>query len=123
MLFLPEPFAEQPPASDDDRETFRCEVSRTRDAVSIRAIGELDLSTVPILAREVAQLREAACPHVVFDLRELTFIDSSGLRFFLVCHADSLNDSFTMALLPGPRAVQRVFELTDTSARLPFIDP
>jgi anti-anti-sigma factor len=122
MLSSLEPFADQP-VTPRDRAAFRCEVSREHDTASIRPIGELDLATVPILAAHVAQLREAHCRHVTFDLSELGFIDSTGLRFLLECHAESRQDSFTMALVPGPPAVQQVFELTDTRKHLPFIEP
>jgi len=103
--------------------SFWCDVSRERDAASVRPLGELDLATVPILAGGVAHLRKAGCRHLIFDLRQLGFIDSSGLRFLLECHAESRQHGFTMALVPGPPAVQMVFELTGTTNRLPFIDP
>jgi anti-sigma B factor antagonist len=106
-----------------DTECFRCDVSRERDTANIRAIGELDLAAVPVLSGHIAQLLNAGCRHVIFDLSDLEFIDSTGLRFLLECYAESHRDGFTVALRPGPPAVQRVFELTDTANRLPFIDP
>ena len=121
MLPRTEPFGDQPVTRY--LAAFRCDVSHERDTASIRTIGELDIATVPILAGHVAQLRGARCQHVIFDLSELGFIDSSGLRFLLECHAESRQDGFTMALIPGPPAVQMLFELTDTRDRLPFIDP
>jgi anti-sigma B factor antagonist len=104
-------------------ESFRCEVSREGDTAKLRAVGELDLASVPVVAAQVAQLREGGCRHLIFDLSDLDFIDSSGLRFLIECNAESRRDSFTMALLPGPPAVQRVFDLTDTTGHLPFVDP
>jgi anti-anti-sigma factor len=103
-------------------ESFRCDVSRERDTANVRPVGELDIATVPLLSAQVAELRQAGCRHLVFDLSELEFIDSSGLRFLLECYADSRHEGFTMALRPGPPAVQQVFELTDTRSHLPFID-
>jgi anti-sigma B factor antagonist len=97
-------------------------MSLERDAASIHTIGDLDLATVPILSAHLAQVRQAGCRHVIFDLSDLAFIDSTGLRFLLECHAESRQDGFTMALVPGPPAVQRVFELTDTRDHLPFIE-
>jgi anti-anti-sigma factor len=102
---------------------FACDVSRERDTASIRTLGDLDLATVPILAGHVAQLRNAGCRHLTFDLSNLAFIDSTGLSFLIECHAGSRRGGFTMALVPGPPAVQMVFELTDTRDHLPFIDP
>jgi len=50
-------------------------------------------------------------------------MDSSALHFFLDCHDEAHRDGFTMALVPGPPAVQRVFELTATETALPSVDP
>jgi anti-anti-sigma factor len=113
--------ADQPPTSRD-LAAFRCDVSRERGVASIRTIGDLELATVPILSARLAQLRQAGCRHVIFDLSDLAFMDSTGLRFLLESYAESRQDGFTMALVPGPPAVQRVFELTDTRDHLPFID-
>ena len=111
-----------PPATPGEPGLFRCDVSRQRDSASVRPVGELDLATGPVLAAQVARLRQAGCREVVIDLGGLAFMDSSGLHFFLECAAESRQDSFTLALLPGPPAVQQVFELTGTTAHLPFID-
>lgn len=116
----PEPRSAPTGAGPD---SLRCDVSRERDRASVRTVGELDLATAPILSAQIADLRQAGCRHVIVDLSDLTFIDSTGLRFILECYAESRRDGFTMALLPGPPTVQRVFELTDTTAHLPFIDP
>lgn len=102
---------------------LRCDVSRDHDTASIRTIGELDLATVRSLEAHVAQLRHAGCRHITFDLSDLAFIDSTGLRLLLGFYAESRQDGFTMALVPGPPAVQRLFELTGTRNDLPFVDP
>jgi anti-anti-sigma factor len=122
-VFSPTDRPADQPLTAGDLAALACEVSRERDTASIRTIGDLDLATVPILAGRVAQLRNAGCRHLTFDLSNLTFIDSTGLRFLLECYADSRQDGFTMALVPGPPAVQQVFELTDTTNHLPFIEP
>jgi anti-sigma B factor antagonist len=114
-----------PPASSDRPSNdgpFTFDVSRVRDAAHVRAVGELDMAAAPTLAAEIARLRRDGCKHVCFDLRELTFIDSSGLRFLLETHAEARRDGFSMTVVQGPPAVQRVFELTDTLSALPFVD-
>jgi anti-sigma B factor antagonist len=100
---------------------FRCEVVRDGDLGTIRAVGELDLDSVPTLAAEIAQVRQAGCRRVVVDLREVSFLDSSGLRLLLDCSAEARQDGHTLALIPGPPAVQRVFEVTGTTEHLPFV--
>lgn len=104
-----------------DEWLFRCDVVRRGETANLRAIGELDMHAVPAISAKLAQLREAGCPHVIIDLSELSFLDSSGLRFILDCYAEASQDGCTIALIPGPRAVQRVFELTGTIEHLPFI--
>ena len=79
------------------------------------------MATVPIVAAELARVRQAGCRHVTFDLRGVTFADSSALHFFLDSHDEARRDSFSLALVPGPPAVQRLFEITNTVEILPFV--
>jgi anti-anti-sigma factor len=113
----PEP---TPPAQ---AEPFRCETSHDHDSARILASGELDVATVPILSAEIDAVRKAGFRHLILDLSTLDFIDSTGLRLILDCDCEARRDGFTIALIPGPPAVERVFELTNTRAHLPFIDP
>jgi anti-anti-sigma factor len=57
---------------------------------------------------------------VIFDLRELAFIDGIGLRGVLRLYELCLAHSVALTIRPGPRAVHRVFELTGTDCLLPF---
>jgi len=117
MLSGPQP-AYPPPDSD----ALGCEIVRDGHAVSVRVSGELDLATVPILEAELAALRQAGFRRLILDLSELGFMDSTGLRCILARDAEARQDGFSFALVAGPRAVQRVFELTGTAARLTFVD-
>ena len=110
------------PSTPPDSDFFRCDVSRERDTAHIRPLGELDIATVRVLSAELARLREAGCRHVVFDLSDLAFMDSTGVCVFLERGAEALRDGFTSAVLPRPPAVPRVFERTGTTAHLPFVD-
>ncbi len=58
----------------------------------------------------------------MLDLSGLTFMDSTGARLVLQANARSRADSCRLTLLRGPRAVQRVFELTGLTELLPFAD-
>jgi anti-anti-sigma factor len=59
---------------------------------------------------------------IVLDLSALEFMDTTGVRLIIQADARSRADSNRLALLRGPRAVQRVFELTGLLDRLPFAD-
>jgi hypothetical protein len=39
------------------------------------------------------------------------------------CDSGARGDGFTIGLITGPPAVERIFELTNPRAHLPFIDP
>jgi anti-anti-sigma factor len=59
----------------------------------------------------------------VLDLRRLTFIDATGLRVFIRCHAACVRQGRSLTLIPGPPNVQRLFELTGAIGTLPFQEP
>jgi anti-anti-sigma factor len=83
--------------------------------------GDLDLDSADALEQQVRGIQEASVRELVIDLSELDFIDSSGLRAIL--HIDALGSSrgWRLKLIPGSDDVQRVFELTGTRERLPFV--
>jgi anti-sigma B factor antagonist len=107
----------------DDQATFRCEVVPERDVVRVRAIGSLDMATAPVLEQRLEELRDAGFRRLIVDLGGLSFMDSTGLHLALKWHAAARQDGFEIGFAPGPRAVQRVFELTGLTERVPFIDP
>jgi anti-sigma B factor antagonist len=120
---MPPAFALQPQSMPPpEAEPFRCETSHEYESAHIVVIGELDVATVPLLSEEIDALRSAGFRYLILDLSSLDFIDSTGLRLILACDAEARQDGFTIALIPGPPAVERVFELTNTRALLPFID-
>ena len=97
---------------------FSVDVRREPDRVVIVPTGELDIGTVPRLA---AAFRSAdGAPAVVLDLRELLFLDTSGLRAVIDEDRRAVADGRRLGIVPGPRPVQRVFELAGVADRLPF---
>lgn len=90
-------------------------------ALVVVPAGEIDLATVGLVRDAVNRERQAG-EDVVLDLREVSFMDTSGLRYVLevVEHAD--RDGFSVQIVRGPAAVQRVFEVSGLEPRLPFVD-
>ena len=105
-----------------DVEPFRCEVRAERQAVRICPIGELDLATVPVVASHLCEQQTAGVKHVTLDLRDVCFLDLTGLRMILDWDASSRADGFAYSLVAGPPTVQRIFELTGTTERLNFVE-
>lgn len=94
-------------------------VSRRRagDAVVVTPVGEIDLATVDAVSAEVAAA-VAESRHLVLDLREVSFIDSAGLR--LVLESSRAVERFEV--VRGPHEVKRVFDLVGLEERLTMLD-
>ena len=104
-------------------EPFRIDVEPARDSVRVAPVGELDLATVDKLRAEVERLRESGFARLVLDLRGVRFLDSTGLRLVLELDQAAKADSQELLLIRGSAVVQRIFEVTQVSERLQFIDP
>ncbi len=86
----------------------------------IEVAGELDLAGVPVFQAAVRNVGLDYGGRVVLDLRRLAFIDAAGLHAVLNLHEEALNVSAALTILPGPRNVQRVFELAGVEHLVPF---
>jgi anti-sigma B factor antagonist len=95
---------------------------REGDVHVICVFGELDLATADSVERELLRVEATDVTSIVVDLSGLTFIDSTGARLVLQADARSRTDSCRLTLLRGPRAVQRVFEISGIAEMLPFAD-
>ncbi len=51
-------------------------------AVTVKLIGSLDTATAPELERQLAPVLAGSAKDIVFDLAQLKFISSAGLRVF-----------------------------------------
>jgi anti-anti-sigma factor len=84
-------------------------VQPERTWVRIVPRGELDLAGAPLLSQAIEDLRDVGFRGFRIDLRELTFMDSSGVHSLLDLSAERDLD---VVVVPGPPQVQRVLELT-----------
>lgn len=105
-----------------DLSCFAVQVSPGPLAV-IEASGELDLAGAPVLESAVRDLERSAVHAAVLDLRQLVFIDAAGLEAVLGLYAACLKGAIALTIIPGPRSVQRLFELTRVERLLPFSHP
>jgi anti-anti-sigma factor len=94
---------------------------RHREAVLLALQGEVDLTGAPELARELLDA-EVSGGRIIVDLGGVEFMDCSGLRTLLEASSRCNENGCQLSLLPGPRQVQRIFELTGTLDRFIFDD-
>jgi anti-anti-sigma factor len=92
---------------------------------TLRLGGELDIASAATLHGAISRMLARASPGdaIVLDLSGLMFIDSTGLAEIILTSQLCERDGHDFALVPGPRVVQRIFELTGLIDALPFLAP
>ena len=63
--------------------------------------GELDLAGAPLLERNLLEIERQAPDRLVIDLRDLQFIDSTGLRLLLAANSRAQERGGELVLRPG----------------------
>lgn len=97
---------------------LECEVDEAPFANIVRPSGEVDLSTVSVLRHALATA-VALGRHVVVDLSQVTFIDSTGFRELLIHRRMCREDDRLMVLVnPRPR-VQNVIDTLNFYQMIP----
>jgi anti-sigma B factor antagonist len=98
---------------------------RTRDGTRQTLVlgGELDLVTAPDLEDTVAALCLEGAEQLVLDLRDVVFMDSSGLRTVLASLDMCRLHECELLVIPGTGACRRLFELTGADEDLPLREP
>jgi anti-anti-sigma factor len=105
---------------DESPLSFRCLTETDRTLVRVRAIGELDLATCPEIEAALVDVRAGGADHVVLDLHEAGFLDSTALRMIMVWVRRSQADGFRFEVGRPSPAAMRAFELTSLLETLPF---
>ena len=97
------------PARDEGPPALGVEVVRRGRRARVTVRGELDIATAPALERALIE-QSTIGRTVVLDLRELSFIDATGLRLLVRTNARARRDGIEFAVVPGPR-VRRLLDL------------
>jgi anti-sigma B factor antagonist len=69
------------------------------------------------------QALTAGCSRLVIDLRNLAFIDSTGLVLLTRWDLGAERDGYDMALIPGREPIHRLFRLTGLDRQFTFEEP
>jgi anti-anti-sigma factor len=102
---------------------FRCDVEDAGGATArIVPSGELDMATVGTLEERFREAHETGFRRLVVDLRELDFMDSTGLTLLTRWTLGAERDGYDFAVIPGSERVRRLFELTGLTSHFTFLD-
>jgi anti-anti-sigma factor len=91
-------------------------------AVVIVLGGELDLASSPQLEQSLEQVWTTDADPLVIDLRELEFMDSTGLSIIVRAQQRMTEDGRQLSIVRGSQQVQRLLDLTGVAERLRLVD-
>lgn len=102
---------------------FALRSKRVDRSEHVRVLGEIDLSVVGQVDREMRRAEATDATSIVLDLDELEFLDASGIRLLLRLNERSQTNGGTLRI-KGAHApqVKRVIELTGVGQLLPLVD-
>jgi anti-sigma B factor antagonist len=101
---------------------FRVEVRSEGPASVLTLSGELDLASSPALEQELDRALEAGTNQLIVDLRELEFMDSTGLSVLVKAHQRVEEAGARFGVVKGSAQVQRLLSLTGVADRITVAD-
>jgi anti-anti-sigma factor len=102
--------------------SFDLRIVRSERGLQIVPSGELDIATAGQLDQAISDATADAVPELVLDLRELTFMDSSGLRTLAKANLKATQAGTALSIWRGPRQIERVLEISGLGPLLPLAD-
>ena len=102
--------------------TFDVTSDKRGDTVHVRLSGELDISSASKVEDELARVEPDRPDLILLDLRNLAFMDSTGLRLLIAADTRARQQGRTLKIVRGPEPVQRVFRITRLEERLEIVD-
>jgi anti-sigma B factor antagonist len=80
-------------------------------AVTVKLIGSLDTATAPELEKQLAPVLTGGAKDIVFDLAQLKFISSAGLRVFSTTRKTLKERGGQASFINLQPQIQEVFEI------------
>jgi anti-anti-sigma factor len=102
--------------------SFDIEVHRTGRVVRLALRGELDLAHKERFERAVTEVAGIPDLHLVVDLRQLGFMDSTGLRTLVLAAQEAERDGWSLSIVRGPAPIARLLEISGLEQHLPLVD-
>jgi len=85
--------------------------------------GELDIATVADFEQHLTDAELTRPNEVVLDLRDLDFLDCSGLHSFVSAEKRLRSAGGKLLLVPGSTQIQRLFEVTYVDSFFEYVEP
>ncbi len=104
------------PAPFEVRSEFEADTSR------LTVVGELDIATKPQLEEAAHAAIARGGRDLTIDLRELSFMDSSGLSLLIILNGRAKDEGWTLRLLKPVGPALTILTLTGADKNLPFVE-
>jgi anti-sigma B factor antagonist len=102
---------------------FRLDVESRGDGRAVlRVAGEVDVYTAPQIREQIQDLAAKGTVHLIADLSQVEFIDSSGLGALIGGLRRVREDDGSLVLVISTRRILRVFQLTGLTKALAIYD-
>jgi anti-sigma B factor antagonist len=105
------------------RPLFRCFVKTAGGVATVKFAGELDMASTPEAEGAFQDALTSGASRIVVDLRDLDFMDSTGLTLLVRWDLGARNDGYDLAVVPGPEPIQRLFRITGLDRHFTFKAP
>jgi anti-sigma B factor antagonist len=101
--------------------SFSTSVERRNGAAIVAMEGELDIATEAQATDELARAMDG-CEVLVVDLRQLGFLDSTGVRVLLAADLRAREHGMRFGVVRGDGMVGRLLEVTRIDQRFPVVN-
>ncbi len=100
------------------------ELTTETDGATVRLAltGELDIAGAARVERELERIEQEPPATIVLDLRQLAFMDSTGLRVIVAADGRAREQARRLVIVRGSATVQRIIEMTRLDERLEIVD-
>jgi anti-anti-sigma factor len=95
-----------------DSDGVHVDLAPDRERVTVRVAGEIDLASAGDMEAPVLELLDSGFAHVELDLRQVTFMDSSGIRVLISAHQQAENRGARLSILVGASRIRQTLELS-----------
>ena len=88
---------------------IHCRVTAVPGGHHVTVAGEIDMQTAPQLAETLLQFANGS---VTVDLRDVTFMESSGIHALLQAHTDITQRNACFVITNASAPVQQILDIT-----------
>ena len=95
-------------------QSFSAQVESRNGVTRLAIRGELDMASAPTLKQHLEDCGRDGAEVIMLDIRDLSFIDSSGLGVLIQARDHSKRNGHRFLMVGATRPARRLFEITGT---------